>query len=101
MVFSADGRVASPIASLRIGELLITARYLDVDHNVLAEITVPTIPSVANLALKPSSLYYNTALKAPMSFSVLSVDGAVIRSPGHCDFQKYQHDGPQCRRADW
>ena len=77
-VSSANARVSSPDGVvLTIGELLITARYLDLDSNVLAEITVPTVPSVANLVLKPSSLFYSTSLNAPMSFSVFDVDAAV------------------------
>lgn len=82
-VSSAVGRVSSPDGvTLSIGELLITARYLDVDNNVLAEITVPTVPTVANLALKPSALFYSTSLNAPMSFSVFDVDGAVTLELG-------------------
>lgn len=67
---NADARLASSGgAFFSIGQLQLTARYLDDNNAVLAAITLPTAPDVGDLPIMNSSGAYYTSLWAPMTFA--------------------------------
>ena len=83
-IAASDVRLASPDGSVfTIGQLQVTVRYVNAGHTVLGSVTLPTAPTVGDLPLFASSLYYGASLTTPMSFSSSDLAGTsqiVIRA---------------------
>ena len=75
----ADCRVGSPDAGpFLIGQLAITIRYIDSHGTVLRTMSMPTAPTVANVTLLPSQLFYSTSLISPkLEYDLADIFGAV------------------------
>ena len=75
-VAAADARLSNPDGTVfTIGQLQLTIRYLNAEHTVLGAINLPTAPTVGDISLFASSLFYAASLTTPMTFATTDKAG--------------------------